>query len=150
MHCTGCVLRFACSSSLIILQLVLSVWLLNFSKWSSHLMVISIGGRILMSRVDSLKVGPWNVSTCPTLFICSAYVLIVIDWISSLAPCVWCVKLNFVPVKLLVLKECIHIIDTYNLVTSCFLSLLPAVIDKLQLHWTYIQAKVGSHCSPLH
>jgi len=30
VHCTGCVLRFACSSSLIILQLVLSVWLLNF------------------------------------------------------------------------------------------------------------------------
>ena len=32
VHCTGCVLRFACNSSLIILQLVLSFWLVSSSK----------------------------------------------------------------------------------------------------------------------
>lgn len=32
LHCTGCVLRFACNSSLIILQQVLSFWLVSFSK----------------------------------------------------------------------------------------------------------------------
>jgi len=59
VHCTGCVLRFACNSSLIILQQVLSFWLLNFSKWSFQPRVIKFGGRISMSHHVSLKVGPY-------------------------------------------------------------------------------------------
>jgi len=59
VHCTGCVLRFACNSSLIILQQVPSFWLLNFSKWSFQLRVIKFGGRISMSHHVSLKVGPY-------------------------------------------------------------------------------------------